>query len=68
MEIFVAALIVLVVLGIAASRSRRVGSRGPDSLVEGTPADFRNKYTVGGAGGGFIGGGDGDASGGGGIG
>jgi hypothetical protein len=67
-EIFLLIAVVFAVAVFLLWRSRSGVSRDVDAAIQGVPNDLRNKYTARGAGGGFYGGGDGDASGGAGTG
>ena len=37
---------VVVILVVAMWRSRRVGTSGPDSLIQGMPNDMRDRHTI----------------------
>jgi hypothetical protein len=68
MELWLFLALAFVGIVIAMRRSRRVGSSGPESMIEGLPDDGRDKYTIENARGGFQGhsGGTGGSLGGGG--
>lgn len=63
MEVFAFIGVVVAVVVFILWRSR-AGTRDVDAPIQGVPNDLRNKYSVPGSGGGFYGGGDGDAGGG----
>jgi hypothetical protein len=64
MEIFAFIGVVVAVVVFLLWRSGAGVSRDVDAPIQGMPNDLRNKYSAPGSGGGFYGGGDGDAGGG----